>query len=214
MKRLAPILAICALAASGGIIDRIAVSVGTRVITTSDISREIRVTAFLNGTKVDLSPAARRAAADRMVEQALIRMEIVNSRYPEPSMDEVKPIFEQFRKLHYPDDGAYQAALKQYGITEQDVLQELLWQRTLLSFIDVRFRPSVNVTDEQIQEYFEKTVKPAAEAAHPGQPVTLDEYRSRIEETLIGQQEDAAMNQWVASAKTRNDIVFRDEAFQ
>ncbi len=214
MNRLAPLLAIFALTSSADIIDRIAVSVGNRVITTSDISREIRVTAFLNGAKVDLSSAARRAAAARMVEQALVRVEILNSRYPEPTLAEVQPIFEQFKKQHYPDDAAYQAALKEYGITEQDVLQELLWQRTLLSFLDMRFRPSVNLTDQQIQDYFEKTVKPAAEAAHPGQPVTLDEYRDRIEDILAAQQEDIAMNQWVESARTRNEIVYHDEAFQ
>jgi len=51
------------------IIDRIAVSVGNQAVTTSDIDREIRVTALLNRSQPDFSPAARRATADRMVEQ-------------------------------------------------------------------------------------------------------------------------------------------------
>ena len=66
------------------IIDRIAVSVGNQAITISDLDREIRVTAFLNRTPPDFSPAARRATADRMVEQRLILRELENSRYPSP----------------------------------------------------------------------------------------------------------------------------------
>ena len=47
-------LAFFAALAQAVIIDRVAVSVGNRVITESDIVREIRVTAFLNGAEPDL----------------------------------------------------------------------------------------------------------------------------------------------------------------
>src|SRR5260370_21045608 len=65
------------------IIDRIAVSVGNRVITISDIDRETRVTAFINGVKADLTPAGKRATAERLVEQKLIQRELETSRYPD-----------------------------------------------------------------------------------------------------------------------------------
>src|SRR5438477_7552515 len=68
-----------AIAASATIIDRVSVSVGNRVITASELDRQIRVTAFQNGVKPDFSPAARRATADRMVEQKLIQRELSNS---------------------------------------------------------------------------------------------------------------------------------------
>jgi hypothetical protein len=221
-------IAVCALSASAAIasatiIDRIAVSVGNRVISTSDIDREIRVTAFLNGTALgtvlnpgapDVSPTARRAAATRMVEQTLVRLEVENSRYPAPTVADVQPALDQFKKQHYPEDAAYHRALADYGITEQDVLNELIWQRTLLSYIDIRFRPAVQVSDQEIQDYFQKVVKPAAELAHPNQPATLEEYRDQIAETLAGKKEDDEMSRWLAQAKQRNTIVYHDEAFQ
>lgn len=214
MKRLAALLGLIVLPASAIIIDRIAVSVGNRVITASDIDREIRVAAFLNGVKADFSPASRRAAAGRMVEQTLVRLEVENSRYPAPADADVQAALDDFKKQHYPDDAPYKKALADYGLSDKDLFNQISWQRTLLSYIDIRFRPSVQVTDQEIKDYFQKVVEPAAEAARPGQPVTLDAYRDQIEATLAGKKVDDELNRWLAQAKQRIAIVYRDEAFQ
>jgi hypothetical protein len=149
-----------------------------------------------------------------MVEQTLVRNELENSRYPTPAASEVDPVLAQLKKDRFPGDADFRRALTESGISEQDVRDELLWQRTLLSFLDVRFRPSVQVSDQEIQDYFDKTVLPAALAAHPGQTASLDDYRDQIEATLTGQQEDKEMSRWLDQAKKRIEIVFRDEVFQ
>jgi peptidyl-prolyl cis-trans isomerase SurA len=196
------------------IIDRIAVSVGNQAVTTSDIDREIRVTALLNRSQPDFSPAARRATADRMVEQRLILRELENSRYLAPPASEIDPILEKFKKDNFASDDAYFRALADAGIADRQVRDELLWQRRLLLFIDVRFRPSAQVSEQDIEDYFHKTVEPAAEAAHPGQPVTLDEYRDQIQEKLTGEQVDKQMTAWLANARQRSEVVVHPEAFQ
>jgi len=198
----------------GEIIDRIVVSVGNRVVTASDLDREIRVTAFLDGKTPDFSPAAKRATADRLVEQQLIRRELETSRYQMPSAADVVPIVDKFRKDHFKDAADYQRALAAAGISAQDVEDELLWQRGLLWFIDARFRLGVQVSDREIQDYFEKVVKPAAEAAHPGSPVALDDYRQSIEETLAGPMVDRQLDDWLKDVRNRTDIVYHEEAFQ
>ena len=195
-------------------LDRIAVSVGNQVVTASDIEREIRVAAFLNGTSPDLSAASRKAAAGQLVEQTLVRRDIENSRYPAPAPSEIDAVYEEFVKDHFTATGALDAALKAAGVTEQEVKSELLWQRTLISFLDVRFRPAVQISDAEIQAYFDQTVKPAAQAAHPGKTISLDDYREQIEETLTGKKEDQEMDRWLADAKKRSAIVYHDEAFQ
>jgi hypothetical protein len=196
------------------IIDRIAVSVGNRVITTSDLDREIRVTAFLNGVKPDFTTVGKRTTCDRLLEQKLIRNELENARYPIPAASEVEPELAAFKKKYFKDDAAFEQALNAAGITEQDLRDELLWQRTLLLFIDVRFRPGIQVTDQEIQDYFDKTVAPAARLAHPGEPVKLEDYRDPIEETLIGQKVDREMDLWMQAARKRTNIVYRQEAIQ
>jgi len=196
------------------IVDRIAVSVGNQAITTSDLDREIRVTAFLNRSQPDFNSAARHATADRMVEQRLILRELDNSRYPIPPASEIDPILEKFKKDNFLSEEDYFRALASAGIADQQVRDELLWQRRLLLFIDVRFRPSAQVSEQDIEDYFYKTVEPAAEAAHPGQPVTLDEYRDRIQEKLTGDQVDKQMTAWLQNARQRSEVVFHPEAFQ
>lgn len=195
------------------IIDRIAVSVGNRVITVSDIEREIRVNSFLNGVKPDLSRASKRATAEKMVEQKLIQRELETSRYPQPDPAEIEPALANFKAAHFKDDAAYARSLADYGIADQDVRNELLWQRTLLRFIGIRFRPGVQVSDQDIQKYFDETVAPAARAAHPGEPVTLEDYRNQIEEKLTGDRADQEMDRWLNEARKRNEIVYHEEAF-
>jgi peptidyl-prolyl cis-trans isomerase SurA len=196
------------------IIDRIAVSVGNRVITVSDILREIRVISFLDGVKPDLSVANQRATAGRMVEQKLIRRELETNRYPLPETSEIQSALDEFKKRQFATEQEYQRALESYGITEQEVKEELLWQRTLLLFIEMRFRPGVQVSDQEIQGYFEKVVEPAAKTAHPGEPVSLEDYRDQIEERLAGERVDKDMDAWLKQARDRTEIVFHEEAFQ
>jgi hypothetical protein len=186
-------------------IDRIAVSVANRVITTSDIDRQIRVSAFLSGTKPDFSAAGKKAMADRLVEYTLVRREIEMSRYPVHAASEIEPALADFQKRYYPADDAYRAGLAQSGISDQDVKDELLRERTLNAFLEVRFRPAVQVTDQEIQDYFAKNF-PAG--------TNLDDVRQRIEQTLMDQRIDQEVNAWLERARNRTEIVYHPEALQ
>lgn len=200
--------------ATAAVIDRIAVTVGNRAITSSDIEREIRVTAFLNGQAPDLSAAGRRAAAERMVEQTLVRREQESSRYPAPQPAEIEPALAAFRRRYFPADADYRRALAQCGIGDRDVRDALLWQRTLLQFVDVRFRPAVQITADEIQRYFDTVLAPKLRAAKPGETPALDDYRDQIEDTLAGQREDREMDRWLREARLLTPIIYHDEAFQ
>jgi parvulin-like peptidyl-prolyl isomerase len=208
------VAAALALAARGEIVDRIAASVGNRVITTSDLDRQLRVAAFQDGVKPDFSPARKRAAMEAMIEQKLIHAELANSRYPLPNPAEMAPLIEQFKKEHFKGDSQYRIALAEYGITEEDFKELLLWQRTLLLFIQVRFETGVQLGPQDVEEYFNKTVKPAAEAAHPGQPVLLEDYRDQIERTLTGQRADVQMDTWLRDVRRRTNVVVHEEVLQ
>jgi hypothetical protein len=196
------------------IIDRIAVAVGSTVITASEVNRAIRVTAFQNGVDPDFRPASHRETAQRLVDQKLVRREMELSRYPQPDPAEAGPLLAQLRKNRYKSDSEFREALKNYGVTEQDLRDALLWELALVRFIEVRFRPAIQVTNQELEDYFEKVVKPAAEAANPGQPVTLDDYRNRIEEKLAGQRADQELENWLKDARKRTEIEVHQEAFQ
>jgi hypothetical protein len=208
------LLALCALAAHGEIIDRIAASVDTRVITRSEVERQIRVTAFQDAVKPDLSAKHKQATLQHMIDQKLIQRDLENGRYPLPDPAELNPAIEQFKKDHFKGPEDYTRALADYKITDEDFRDSLLWQRTLLSFIEMRFESGVQVTDQDIAAYFEKTVKPAAEAAHPGEPARLEDYRDQIEKKLGGERADQQLEQWLTNARRRAQIQVHKEALQ
>jgi len=212
--RILPCLAAAALFLHAETIDRIAVSVGNRVITTSDIERQIRLSAFLSGTKPDLSADARRKTAEAMIDQKLIRSELEASRYPEPDAAELDAAYAEFKDKYFKTDDEYRRALAEYGITEADAKEQLHWQRTFASFVSLRFRAAVQVTDQDVEEYFDKTVAPAARAAKADGSITLDEFRDRIRSKLTGDREDQQMNQWLMEGRRRTAIVYHEEAFQ
>ncbi len=203
LKLLWPVVLIAAVHAET--IDRIAVSVANRVITTSDIDRQIRVSAFLSGTKPDFSAAGRKAMADRLVEYTLVRREIEMSHYPVHAESEIEPALAEFRQRYYPTDDAYRAGLSQYGISDQDVKDELLRERTLNAFLEVRFRPAVQVTEPEVQEYLEK---------HFPATTNLEDVRRRIEQTLMDQRIDQEVNAWLQRARSRTEIVYHPEALE
>jgi len=195
------------------IVDRIAVSVGNRVITEADIDREIRITALLNNQKPDFGPAKKREAAERMVDQALVRSELEASRYLPPSTADTAAALQE-EKARFGDDAAYRRALDEYGVSEDDLKARLTWQLTLVRFIDVRFRPGIQIGDEEIRNYFNEHLRAGLMQAHPGQTPSVDDHRAAIEQTLISLAADQQVEQWLKEARRRTRIQYRDEVFR
>lgn len=138
------IAAIVALgSAAGEVVDRVAVAVGTQAVKEVQIERDLRITEFLNGTPLDLSPQARRKAADRLIDQALIRRAMAQTSYPQPTAEDTGRVLNKIRQTRFRTAAEYQDALRQYGITEQDLKTEIAWQIAVLRFIDLRFTPVV-----------------------------------------------------------------------
>jgi parvulin-like peptidyl-prolyl isomerase len=141
--RFLPIL-VCLIfgAGQGAVLDRIAVTVNNDAITESEVLEEIRVTDFLNGTPLELSPAARRAAAERLVDQYLIRHELEAGAYPKGDSKQVDQVLADFEKAHFRNPAEFARKLKEYGISEEDVKTHLAFQLAALQFTDLRFGAS------------------------------------------------------------------------
>ena len=196
-------LAAMAAGAFAEIIDRIAVTVGNRAITETDLDREIRITAFLNNQKPDFSTANEHEAAERMVDQTLVRGELEASRYLPPSAAETDAALQE-EKARFGDDAAYRRALAEHGITEADLKERLAWQLTLLRFIDVRFRPGIQIGDDDIRKYFEEHVRSGS----------VDEHRAGIVQKLIGEAADRQVEQWLRDSRRRTRIQYHEEVFR
>src|SRR5438309_12116370 len=74
---------------SAAVVDRIAVVVGKTVITETEVLQEARLEAFLNQSPLDFSPQSRKTAAERLVDQQLVRNEMRIGSYAKPTPAEV-----------------------------------------------------------------------------------------------------------------------------
>jgi peptidyl-prolyl cis-trans isomerase SurA len=206
------LLLLASLACRAEIIDRIAVTVGNGVITESEILREIRLTAFLNGEPLDFSPAAKRKTAERLVEQRLIGNEISANLYPLPSAAAAQEMLKQI-KDRFPNPTAYQDELQRVGVTEDELKAHLARQLATLSFLDFRFRPGIKIGEDEIGKYFGERLAPELKKTKPGGEFSLNDYRSQVQEALIGERMDKASDAWLKQARERTRIEFRPEAF-
>jgi len=194
------------------IVDRIAITVANQVITESQIDEEIRITAFLNRDKLDVSAGAKKQAVDRLIEQALVKREMDLSHYPFPQTGDASAALEGV-KATYPSQADFIAALESYGISEADLTRRLLWQFTLLRFIDYRFRPGIQIADADVQTYYRQQVSGWERQGIKPIP-TLEESRDQIEEILTQKRIDQALDEWMAATRKQVPITYHDPALE
>jgi hypothetical protein len=208
-------LALFLLIASLGqavIVDRVAVIVGNGVVKDSDIDEDLRVTEFLNNESPSITPAARKTAANRLVDQKLIRKEIDAGDYPSTPVTEAQTLLADLKK-RYPDEAAYRRALASRRIDDEDVKDRLLWQLTVLRFIDLRFRPAALVTDEEMEAYYNQHQQ-QLQAANPGKPATLDALRPQIEDILTEERVNQLLDEWLDRQRKNTKILYLEEALK
>jgi hypothetical protein len=194
------------------IIDRIAVTVANQVITASQIEDEIRVTAFLNREKLDLTPEAKKQAASRLIEQALIKREMDLSRYPLPELSDAGESLQTLKAM-YANETEFQNALQTYGVTVDALTRRLWWQLTLLRFIDYRFRPGIQISPADVQAYYRQQVSDWQQKGTKPIP-TLEASRDQIEEILTQQRIDQALDQWIKETERQVPITYLDPTLQ
>jgi hypothetical protein len=190
------------------ILDRIAVTVDKQVITESDLVRFLRVAAFLDDKPVDLSAAAKRTAAKDLVDQALMNMDAADGHLPLSTPQDVPPMLQQV-KAQYPNQAAYQAALKKYMLTEQDVENHLLAGLRALRFADLRFRPEVQISDQDLRAAYDKSVADWR-SSHPDPPASFDASRANLEKLLTDQRTLQLLDQWLETARTEKHVDYRE----
>jgi hypothetical protein len=192
------------------VLDRAAVTIGNQVITESQIMEEIKLSAFLNNEPPNFSTASKRAAADRLIEQKLVRKEMDLGRYPSAAPEEATAIIDNLLKTRANSRADFDNQLKAAGITLAELEEHLLWGLTLSHFVDLRFRPAVQVTNRDITAYYQEKIVPTFSAT---QKPTLNDVRSRIAELLTAQRSDAELDAWLKDTRSRTPIQYEKEVF-
>jgi hypothetical protein len=192
-----------AIPAAAVIVDRVAVAVGARVITDSEITERIRLTAFENGATPAFDLAARRDAAQRLIDQKLIEQEMEVGHYPHLAAVRGDQLIADFIRDSYQSNRtAFDQALTRAELTPAEVQNDLVRQADLLTFLDLRFRPAVQVTQEDVRKYFDQKIAPLTGGD------AFERMRAQIEQQLAGERSDAELNSWLKDARQRTRIAY------
>ena len=183
------ILAILAAICPAAVIDRVAVVVGKTVFTQSEVDDEARLSELEAGKPLDLSAAQRKQAAERLVDQELLREEMTATQFQAPASD-ADALLRSFRQRHFPSVAQYHAALARYGVTEDALKAAPGLGGVAPSFHRSTFQAFADPADAQGAN--------RAEGAPQAAPQTVD------------QQMDA----WLKQQRADTRIVFKQEAFQ
>jgi hypothetical protein len=216
MRALALTFLLLQCAASAEVVDRIALTVGREIITEQQIVHSLRVTAFLNGEPIQINAQTKRAAAQKLLELTLIGVEISNSRYPAPSKEQIDAALASVKQqLFNGSQPRYEEALNAYAITEADVRQSLARQLATLSFIDFRFRPAVQIQEDEIAEYFREEYSPDYQKKNPGKPAPRYlEVRNALSELLTQQRVDNLLDRWISQTESQSRVQWRERVFE
>jgi peptidyl-prolyl cis-trans isomerase SurA len=186
------------------LLDRIAVIVNQHPVKSSDIDRDVRLTAFLNNERVAGEIPDRKKAADRLIDQQVIRNEIAEGSYSRPPAGDADALLSQIRSERFAGSEArLSQALAQYDLSEEQVRDHLLWQLTVLRFIDERFRAGVLVADEEIRTYYDQH-----RANFPG---SFAASENAIRTSLEGEEVNRQFETWLKEARAQADVQYRDQ---
>lgn len=206
---------VIAAAASGQVIDRIAVVVGNSVITETEVVQEARLEAFLNGAPLKLDGDTKKAAADHLVDQQLIRNEMKIGAYPEPTPAEVNGMLGNLKQERFGgSDAAYRASLSKYEITEEQLRQHLAWQLAAIRFTDLRFSAAAPVpatptpTPTTNGSGPDRSTQRGLSRRPESQPQSAD--RTEKPPVSVDQQLDA----WLKQTRAGTKVQFKQGAFQ
>jgi hypothetical protein len=199
------ILGICslvlALAASSSIrrqevVDRIVARVENDIILLSDVRELKEYQELVNGKSESES-----AIVDRLIDQWIVRSEAEVSRFPQPKDEEIDREVSRVVKS-FSSAEEYEARKKQSGLNDAEVRKIVTAQLYLDNYLDSRFRPSVQIDEKAVENFYQSAVIPRAKAR--GQkPPTLEASRDTIQDVLVQSDIDEQAARWLKESRDR-----------
>jgi peptidyl-prolyl cis-trans isomerase SurA len=190
------ILATAAFLRAQEVVDRIVARVENDVILLSDVRELKEYQAMLDGKSESDS-----AILDRLIDQWIVRSEAQLSRFPEPKDEEVDREVSRVVKS-FSSAEEYEARKKQSGLNDREVRKIVAAQLYLSNYLDSRFRPSVQIDEKAIEDFYQNAVVPRAKARGQ-EPPTLDASRDIIQDALVQSDITEQADRWLKESRDR-----------
>jgi peptidyl-prolyl cis-trans isomerase SurA len=201
---------------SSVVLDRAVAVVNRHVILASDLDDEIRLS-FLDPNNAPQVELTRQQALEQLISRTLIEQQIRQEDIPaiEPSLDEVSARLHEMRtelpacvRQNCASDAGWKAFLAAHGLTAERVESYLRYRLEILRFIEQRFRQGIQISPQQIEDYYHDTLLPQYT---PGETVPpLDQVEPRIQEILLQTQVNLLFDTWLDNLRQQGDVEVLD----
>jgi hypothetical protein len=141
------------------------------------------------------------AILDRLIDQWIVRNEADTARFPHPADVEIVHGVEHLQ-ASFASPEEYQARKRQSGLSDKEIDRMVAGQLYLSNYLDSRFRPAVQVSAKQVEDFYQEAVVPRANA-HNQKPPSLDASREYIQEALIQRGINEQADVWLKESRGR-----------
>ena len=195
----------------GTVLDRIVAVVNDDVILESDVDEERRFESIqpYRGSNAEFS---RERAVQRLIDRTLILQQaalepedVITDEDLDAQVVKLRKDIPTCAEYQCETDAGWQKFLADRGFTVEEF--RALWRKRmeLLRFIEVRFRNGIRISDDEIKEYYEKTMLPEY-AKQKAAPPKLETVSKRIEEVLLQQQVGNLLRDWLKSLRAQGSV--------
>lgn len=181
------------------IVDRIVARIEDDIITLSEV-RELAAYQQLIDGRVESDDRLRA----ELVEQWVINNEATTSYFPAPAASEVDREVSRIEG-RFASPQAYRERLTALGLSPETVQRMVIREIYLARYLDYKFRPSVQVSDDDIAKYYKEELIPALTAKGEKIP-TLDAVSEQVREVLVQRGIDDRAASWLDQTKSRLKI--------
>jgi len=194
--------------AQAQVVDRMVAVVNKKVILESELDQAARVEFLLQGKPINsLTQTDRLAVLERLIDRALIDQQIANQTMLDPTPGELAAKVKEVR-ADLPGgetDERWKGVLSAYGLSAEDLEEQLTAQFRILRFVDLRFRGLVRVEKDAIAAYYQDRFLPEVRKRKVAEPA-LAEVSDKIEQILAEQRIDDLLNNWLKTLRAQAHI--------
>jgi hypothetical protein len=183
-------------ARSWEVLDQIAARVESDIILLSQVRTLSRYQMLVDGKS-----ESDGAILDRLIDQWIVRSEADTARFPHPADVEIAHGVEHLQ-ASFASPEEYQARKKQSGLSDKEIDRMVAEQLYLSNYLDSRFRPAVQVSAKQVEDFYQEAVVPRAKI-HNQKPPALDASREYIQEALTQRGINEQADVWLKESRGR-----------
>ena len=181
------------------VVDRIVARVEEEVILQSDVEQLARYQVLVDG-----KAEGDTAILNRLIDQWIVRKEAEASRFPAASDADVERGMQLLLRAFAKRED-FEAQREKSGLSEAEVRQIVTAQAYLSNYLDSRFRPTVQVDEQAIKDFYEQAVIPRAKARGQ-EPPSFETARDVIQEALIQRGINEQADKWLKESRDRLSI--------